>query len=507
MNSIWLSLLWKEWCEFRWKMAALTTILLGVPAVFLLFDFSVEGDASRALVGLILIPVITLFPYIMLAGIFVGMSVAGGENSRRTMRFLQALPVPMWQAALVKLLTAILTVSIPILIVMSMVWLIGAYIDPDQQLLARAARELPRMGQSWGITTWYAARMVASILGVSSLLLWTAACGVNRSDEVRAGAVGFLIIAVIWGCWIFAIDRADRFSFPTFESVLDVMRVALPGGPVVPRFRATNQGLEVLVAGFSHMTILLWFLFRYGKVSATQRAGGGVQISDFFRFKSGAMPRRTSLGAVAWKQFREVGPLALVAVATIATIVSIFAIADRDFRRLDELSSLLGGLTISIGVLVALVAGIGVLLEDYSPGVNNFWRSRPINVHLWFAVKYLTGLLVLVISFGSILLLANSLSGWELGSGWDAGVVALYFIGCYTLALCSFALVRQPIYAVILAMVAPSLAAMVYSFFAYLFGWQPTDLRVLAAILIGLASAIVLAWQAVVRDWGWKQSR
>ena len=507
MNSIWLSLLWKEWCEFRWKMAALTAILLGVPAVFLLFDFSVEGDASRSLVGLILIPVVTLFPYIMLAGIFVGMTVAGGENSRRTMRFLQALPVPMWQAALVKLLAAIFTVSIPILIMMSMVWIFGAFVDPEQQLLANAARSLPPMVRPWGITNWYAARMVASILGVSSLLLWTIACGVNRSDEIRAGAVGFLVIAVIWGCWMFALDRADRFSLPLMRAVLDVLRVALPGGPAVPKFGATNGGLVVLVAGISHTTILLWFLYRYGKVAATQRAGGGLQISDFFRFKSGTLPRRTPLGAIAWKQFREVGPLALVAMVTIVIIVLIFAIADRDFRRLDELSSFLGGLTISIGVLVAFVAGIGVLLEDYSPGVNNFWRSRPINVHLWFVVKYLTGLLVLVISFGSILLLANGLSDWELGSITDAGVITLYFVGCYTLALCSFALVRQPIYAVILAMVAPSMAAMVYSVFAYLFGWQTTDLRVLSAILIGLASAIIVAWQAVVHDWGWKQSR
>ncbi len=505
MNSIWLSLLWKEWCEFRWKMAALTAILLGVPAVFLLFDFSVEGNASRSLLGLILIPVITLFPYIMLAGIFVGMSVAGGENSRRTMRFVQSLPVPMWQAALSKLLAAIFTVSIPILIVVSMVWIFGALIDPDQQLLARAVSVLPPTDPPWGITNWYAARMVTSILGVSSFLLWTAACGVNRSDEIRAGAVGFLVIAVIWACWMFAIDRAHKFSLSSMEAVLDVMRVALPGGPAVPKFGATNGGLEVLVASISHMTILLWFLSRFGK--ATQRAVGGVQISDFFRFKSGTLPRRTPVDAVAWKQFREVGPLALVAVVTIVTVVLVFAIADRDFRQLDKLSDLLGGLTISIGVFVALVAGIGVLLEDYSPGVNIFWRSRPINVHLSFLVKYLTGLLVLVISFGSILLLANSLSGWDLGSGWDAGVIALYFIGFYTLALCSFALVRQPIYAVILAMVAPSMAVMVYLPFLYVLGWQRSDSSDLAAILIGVVLAVILAWQAVVHDWGWKQSR
>ena len=31
MNSIWLSLLWKEWCEFRWKLAALVGISVVTP--------------------------------------------------------------------------------------------------------------------------------------------------------------------------------------------------------------------------------------------------------------------------------------------------------------------------------------------------------------------------------------------------------------------------------------------------------------------------------------------
>jgi hypothetical protein len=48
---------------------------------------------------------------------------------------------------------------------------------------------------------------------------------------------------------------------------------------------------------------------------------------------------------------------------------------------------------------------------------------------------------------------------------------------------------------------------MVYLFVVYLLRWQPTDSSDFAAILIGLGLAIVLAWQAVVRDWGWKQSR
>ena len=52
------------------------------------------------------------------------------------------------------------------------------------------------------------------MLWVISLFLWTAATGVNRADEVSAGAVALSVIAGIWlagvGIWIgreqFALD-------------------------------------------------------------------------------------------------------------------------------------------------------------------------------------------------------------------------------------------------------------------------------------------------------------
>ncbi len=49
---------------------------------------------------------------------------------------------------------------------------------------------------------------------------------------------------------------------------------------------------------------------------------------------------------------------------------------------------LVGILTSTIGLLVALVVGIGMILTDVSPPLNTFWRSRPINPDLWFWTKF-----------------------------------------------------------------------------------------------------------------------
>src|SRR5258705_482510 len=66
------------------------------------------GIAEGFLVGLFLggIPM----------AMFVGLGIAAGERSRGTLPFLQALPIPMWRIALIKLVFSLLTVILPVLI-------------------------------------------------------------------------------------------------------------------------------------------------------------------------------------------------------------------------------------------------------------------------------------------------------------------------------------------------------------------------------------------------------
>ncbi len=510
MNSIWLSLLWKEWCEQRWKLAALVGVLIAVPTVILLMIY-LSGSAPRSyLKGMILLPISILMPFVVLAGTFVGMSVAGGENSRRTMRFLQALPAPTWQVALVKLLAAFFTVAIPILIVMGAVWAFAGVIDPEGQLSSNIVRVVPPMSHPAGISNWYAGRMVANILAVCSLVLWTAACGVNRSDEIRAGALGFLIIAAAWGLWMYAMYLAERYEFTSVWSVVNVLRAALPGGLATTGFGTARPGLEMVVAVFAHLALLIWFLRRYGKIAATQQGGGGLQISDLFQYKSGKLPRQTPLGAIIWKQAREIGPLALFAMVGVVSLALLVHKWGDGQSSMNVFGEVLIALTVSVGILVTLVSGVGIMLEDYQPKVNTFWRSRPINPHLWFAAKYLTGIGILALAFAPVSVAVNWASGWRYASPQETLGVILFFTAVYTLSLTAYALVRQPIYAVVLAM--GSLWPLGFlSGFAYgLTERLGPDLASFVAwtfLVIAYVAVVLLAWQAVVRDWGWKQHR
>ena len=112
MQSIWLSLLWKEWREYRWKLAVLTLL------IFLPFLLALFFSADLGWRDWYLLNVSSLFCYGFLASIFVGMDVAAKENGNGTISFLQSLPMPHWKAAVAKLLVASFIVVVPIVLLM-----------------------------------------------------------------------------------------------------------------------------------------------------------------------------------------------------------------------------------------------------------------------------------------------------------------------------------------------------------------------------------------------------
>jgi len=115
---------------------------------------------------------------------------------------------------------------------------------------------------------------------------------------------------------------------------------------------------------------------------------------------------RSQLTAVAWKQARETGPLALLAIGGILLITAIFYLVNKRQVYIRELGQTMAGITMMVCFFVTLVTGIGVFLEDLKPRVDDFWRSRPVNYSLWFGVKFVVGAVILVVTFGTLMLLA-----------------------------------------------------------------------------------------------------
>ncbi len=80
MIGILRSLIWKEWHELKWKVAALVAIATGVPVLVVVQ----EGlDAAPMLLGYYFLP---------FGAMFLAMSVAAGEPSRGTLAFCTLCP-------------------------------------------------------------------------------------------------------------------------------------------------------------------------------------------------------------------------------------------------------------------------------------------------------------------------------------------------------------------------------------------------------------------------------
>jgi len=507
MRTIWHSLLWKEWHEHKWKILALVAIVIGVPLVAL-YDGSETFFITISS---------TLVASVFLSSLFIGMGAAAGENSNKTIPFLQALPVPMWKAAAAKLLWASISVITPILAIvgLALIWYhVGGWLGYDFK------NDLTRGTNSYifsplSFDGWTALRLAGSILATLSSLVWVVASGVNRRDEIRAGAIAILVIVCAWFLVSYVATRDHQSSdSPSFQ----MLAVTAPAGPaLVGVIRYTNEVSNksnslpgwtlILIGCISHTGLVLWFLYRFGRTSSPTRDSQHAACDTSQQLLWLAPPRRSPLAAVLWKQMRETGSFVMLGVAAIiGSSILIFQLLGNQGRA-GEFSNILLGMCGYLGFFIVIVAGIGVLLDDLKPGLHTFWRSRPINPDLWFWTKFLTGLITTTVALGIPLLLVWFLSGsnfLHVRLSRDAMlIIPALFLSIYCFAIVAMALVRRPIYAAIFAVGLITICS--FTIKHILLKSFEFDLEAVAVMALAHSTlATLIAWLAVRYDIGYK---
>lgn len=515
MNSVWLSLLWKEWREYRWKMLALTgTLLL---SIFVLSAIVSREDSRHewlSVVSFIQIQWGLFYSYGILASFFLAMGVAAKENGNRTAEFLRALPAASWKPAATKLLMASITTVVPILIGMAVCHSFhrlgfferGSYIS---------AFGLNTQTDVIAFITDYDIRVtVAAMFTTLSLLWWASALGNNCSDEIRAGAIAFLCIIGWWVFTIYCFRVSDQLTLDAEPALFQIASMG-PAGPAYLFEDAPGRnllGFPALTAYLSPWLLigqaaaLWWFVVRFGKLQPRKTAkGAGVSSPS----RSRAIVRRpfkTQLAALAWKQVRETGPLALLALVGSMGFAAVGYWLDES--RLNSYAHLFMATTAMVAFFVVMVAGIGTFLDELRPGINDFWRSRPLDLKVWFSMKYATGLIVVVVLLGLPPILAGFTGLASRQEALDYRVwISLFWIlsvylMIYSLSMLFQCLVRQPIYAVVL-----TLCVFFGGFYlgAFLFGgWKGSLWVPSIALIVTWAVTVFLTWQTVRNDWGWK---
>ncbi len=209
-------------------------------------------------------------------------------------------------------------------------------------------------------------------------------------------------------------------------------------------------------ATITNSALMALYIWRFGKLPNNEVRSPKLAMRNAARPEYLPSPRRSQFTAIVWKQIRESGPIALAGVAGCVGFTMLAVLSS-----LDELPSVptnvIGEAYFTsaafVGCLVALVAGIGVCLNDMNPRVNEFWRSRPIQPDAWFWIRFVTGLLVVLASiYGPIALLAvfrfPMLRTWNPS---EAYLLPAMQVAVFAAAVATTCLVRQAVYAAILS--------------------------------------------------------
>ena len=493
MNGVWRSLLWKEWREQRWRVA----LLISLPLLLLPVPWLTGPDYFN---GSLLVPLLMFgVPTIC---IFIGAGLGTGEQSHRTIGFLQALPIGMERAAIAKLIVGGATAFLPWVATWAVVFIWDQW---------DVVKDVPPLFMLLGL--------VMAAVSVS-LVFWAAAVSANLADEVRGGAVAFLALFAPWAL-IGIVGQSPHLP----EPVLAFLMSAAPAGifaVAIEIEKWLQSGLSAsrlifllflcVTALTVNCAVTYSFIRRFGKAL---KAPAGRRVVEAKPDKTAPLgPPRLSPGrAVLWRQLRETGPLALLGAATILCITLLVSVSV--YRESEEtlFGEFAAQLAVSVwafaGIMVSIVAGLGVFLDDLRPELNSFWRSRPINPTQSFFIRYFASLAMTLLALAlptGIVLLAVALNEDALRLFVRGGDVTPEFFVSVLLAQAAMFSVSM---AAMIFIQRPVVAAIVASLVGVAGVGLATNVEVASALTMWLvvaalvAATVLAAWRAIRSDWRW----
>jgi hypothetical protein len=514
MNAaIWRSLLWKEWREHRWKLAALLVVVVGLHVWSLTASgrFALPDDAPVMATLLLVLPI---------GSAFVAMGLAASERSQRTAPFLRSLPLDSRCVAVTKLLAGITTiVAVQALAVLLTQCRLLAVDSLNTTVATGSSNPFHNLHRLFETGHWSVTALLISLMIAASLILWIAAPAVNSESEVRAGAIGLIVVVscwtlLAWGLYLFA-DTSS--SDPLQRMVVSHIAAMLPGGIWVALLwmqNETGQSFLIIPYLLSHVPLAWWYINRFGHSGDRER----VRLNDAPPLVA-PVPvwlgpaRRSPLTALLWKHARECAPIVLAgaigAVGIAITVVCVEYQYDKTMSLLELTSGsvLVGFMT--LGCCAGLVCGAGVLTSELEPRLFTFWRTRPISIDLWFAIAFLGGLALLLVVFGVPVVLAyqfimpENRQSEPAPSAVLAILVLSYVSGAFTASF-----VRNAVYASLLGLgVMAGFGVMAAWFANEASEWIDAPAAWLGVATLAFSAVLgVAAWVCVRNDWSLRLS-
>jgi hypothetical protein len=426
MRVLW-AITWKEWLGLRWKLAALTAILLGPALGTLFYDTSFLPSSLVTLI----------FVYSAIAPIFLAMHAAAEDNSTGTLEFVRGLPISLAQWGLIRLLATLTVLLVPIVAAGAFTYAAVVVLwswNPGVVFVDFSSSGI-------GILTAVAIATLAGMTVSASLFFWTTALSMNQPSELRAGLFG-IVTAVVWGPWsLFTVAQWDNPGNWTW--LYGITSLGPFAGLVLFDPGLTVTGRVAMGTGqLATMCVLVAIAARrYGILEPRQ----GLVL---FRIAS---PE----GALWWMQWRQAWPLGLTGMGIILGFALLGLATSSNVRdQFLHFRTMVYLFSLFVGAFWAIVVAASLFSAELEPRLVAFWRSRPIDPAAWFRIKYLTGAVTLLIFID----LPAALLGHGDAESAAAGLVA--FLACvpvlhlaiYSVAVLIACVVRHTIYSGILSL-------------------------------------------------------
>ena len=441
MSPEFRSLLMKEWAERR----SLFRMGLVLALVFLGYCIAYEIEyRTRSLIASVYQ---TSVMFSSMAAVLLAMSTATGEYTRRTLNFSASLPVSLRSVAWARLIGAWGCLVTPIVMRAVFVTLSLACGVIERAGLRSDTVRLPdrpsltiieAIGFLWTTT----AIAVVATLQPSTLL---SLIGTRCRNEGTVGCLGAIVVLF-------------TLAFTAIRRSLDSMGWYLLSdwiGSVVPQSMAISWGygdldgstytdleLAPLIVGpllaclLITLGLAVGFARCYGcRLDASAQSAKTRQrwlprvtipaLLTRFRFR---WPGR--FAALMWLNARQSVPFCLAGL-TIAVLIALMPLFEEGNRM--TLAGELPSTTWFVGTLWAAIVAVGVFSSELKPGLEHFWRSRPISPGTWFWTKFAVGLMAVVGTLDVIPLLLAWSSPYEAFRHPEDRISDLSYLACIPL--------------------------------------------------------------------------
>lgn len=484
------SLIWKQCQESKIHFCIFGVWMLLAVLYIIAYEL---GHHYRAVVGGF--SSMAMF-YAIVAAIVLAARVSQGERSNGTLAYTISLPISIRRVASVRIIGALLILSLPIVFasgVLAAALAVGLVEQAESRLVVNdfVSMDQRQVGALSSSLEQLLSVTAIAMLGGVELLVVLCWCGCWLRNQAHVGLLGAVIalgLMITSGLLWYGQTRSavGQLLYGAVHPQSLVIHWGYGGATgsycdhELAQYRWFAMGLAIPLLA----TIARCFVLQYGRAPSIQILhsirSSRFAIPSILSFIT--MPLLTRRMALIWLEVRQALPLAFYGLlfAILVTVSNQFPESGFGGDFATNLRSNLPHSVFFVGMLWAVVMGSAVYSSDLYSDLGSFRRTRPISHSMWFWNKFFIGLVAVLLLLDSVTILVSwSAPRTQMTNGMSYAYIACFPIVhtlMYSLAVLGTCLTRKPLFGGVLAILSFAIATMVITSFPATMQLEPVHI-------------------------------